>query len=155
MRAIYEIDNDILACVDAETGEIIDPKKLDALEMERDAKVEGVLCWYKDLKAENEALDNEIRALQARKKTNTNTMESLKYWSKNALAGEKFKTAKVSVSYRKSSSIVIDDIAKIPQNYYKEPKEDWIAKTMIAEALDHEIEVPGAHQEEKQNIVIK
>ena len=39
MRALYEINQDILDCVDLETGEILDVEKLDALQLER----EGVL----------------------------------------------------------------------------------------------------------------
>ena len=42
MRALYEIDNEILACVDLETGEVIDTERLDALQMEREKKVEAV-----------------------------------------------------------------------------------------------------------------
>ena len=39
---LYEIDEAIMACIDAETGEIIDADKLDKLTMERDAKIENV-----------------------------------------------------------------------------------------------------------------
>ena len=56
---IYEIDQAIMNCVDVETGEIIDTEQLDKLQMERDAKLENVACWIKDLKAEAEALKNE------------------------------------------------------------------------------------------------
>ena len=57
---IYEIDQAIMECVDLETGEIIDTEQLDKLQMERDAKLENVACWIKDLKAEAEALKAEI-----------------------------------------------------------------------------------------------
>ena len=56
MRALYEIDNDILACVDKETGEIVDTEKLESLEIEREKKIEGVILWRKDLMAEAEAV---------------------------------------------------------------------------------------------------
>ena len=36
MRALYEIDQAILDCVDLETGEILDSDRLDALQMERE-----------------------------------------------------------------------------------------------------------------------
>ena len=39
MRALYEIDQDILDCVDLETGEILDTEKLDALQMDTWKKV--------------------------------------------------------------------------------------------------------------------
>ena len=42
---IFEIDEAILECVDLETGEIIDAERLDALQMERDKKIENVALW--------------------------------------------------------------------------------------------------------------
>lgn len=39
---LYEIDSTIMDCVDEETGEIIDLEKLEALNIERDKKVEGI-----------------------------------------------------------------------------------------------------------------
>ena len=39
MASLYEIDRSIMECVDMETGEIIDPGKLESLKMERRAKV--------------------------------------------------------------------------------------------------------------------
>lgn len=49
---LYEINEAILGCIDQETGEVIDPEKLDALTMERETKLENVALWIKDLKAE-------------------------------------------------------------------------------------------------------
>ena len=45
---LYEIDNAILECIDLETGEIIDTDKLDALQLERETKIENVALWIKD-----------------------------------------------------------------------------------------------------------
>lgn len=42
MPSLYEIDAGILACIDQETGEILDVERLDALQMERRTKIEGV-----------------------------------------------------------------------------------------------------------------
>ena len=63
---LYEIDNAILDCIDLETGEVIDTERLDALNMERDAKVENVACWIKDLMAEANAIKVEKLALAQR-----------------------------------------------------------------------------------------
>jgi V/A-type H+-transporting ATPase subunit E len=53
---LFEIDDAILACVDLETGDIIDVEKLEALELERDTKISNIACWIKNLKAEAEAI---------------------------------------------------------------------------------------------------
>ena len=155
MRPMYEIDADMLNCIDQETGEIIDEEKLNALEMEREAKIEGVILWRKDLIAEAEAIKAEIRNLSARVKSCENKAEQLKHYAEYNLAGEKFKTARCSVSYRKTNSVVIDDIYKIDSRFFKDIKEDWISKTAIKEAIEKGYEVAGAHQEEKQSIIIK
>lgn len=155
VRPIYEIDADFLTCVDPETGEIIDPEKLDALNMEREKKIEGVILWRKDILAEMNAVKEEIKNLSSRAKTLENKAESLKGWVDYALMGEKFKTSRCSVSYRKTSSIVIDDPKKVPAAFWKDITEDWISKTALKDAIESGKEILGAHQEEKQSIIIK
>ena len=155
MRPLYEIDNEILDCVDAETGEIIDEEKLAALEIERDAKIEGIILWRKDLIAEADAVRAEAQNLSKRARVCENKAEQLKRYIENALEGAKFKTERCSVSYRKSTSIVIDDPISVPTKYLKELKEDWFSKSAIKEALENGEEVRGAHCEEKNGIVIK
>lgn len=155
MRPLYEIDNEILDCVDAETGEIIDEEKLAALEIERDVKIEGIILWRKDLLAESDAVRAEAQSLSKRAKVCENKAEQLKRYIEHALEGQKFKTERCSVSYRKSTSIVIDDPISIPMMYLKEPKEEWFSKSAIKEAIEKGEEVRGAHQEEKNGIVIK
>ena len=49
---LYEIDSAIMDCVDEETGEIIDLEKLEALNIERDKKVEGIALAVKNYAAE-------------------------------------------------------------------------------------------------------
>lgn len=155
MRALYEIDNEILDCVDMETGEIIDEEKLEALEMERDKKIEGIILWRKDIVAEEEAVKAEAKKLSERAKALDNKAEQLKKYIEQALAGNKFKTERCSVSYRKSTSVVIDDVHQLPVEVWKDLSEDWISKSKIKEMLEAGKEVKGAHQEEKQSIIIK
>ena len=106
---IYEIDNEIMNCIDMETGEVIDTEKLNELQMGRDAKIENVALWIKELKAEAEAIKNEKQALAERQRVAENKAESLKNWLAYALNGEKFKTSKCSVSYRNSESVEVTE----------------------------------------------
>ena len=155
MRALYEIEDDILGCVDTETGEIIDPEKLDALEMEREKKIEAVILWRKDLLAEAEAVKKEADVLTKRAKSCENKAEQLKNYISYALNGEKFKTDRCSVSYRKTSGVVLDDIYKVSSKFWGDIKESWISKTKIKEAIEKGETVEGAHIEERQSISIK
>lgn len=157
MRSLYEIDNDILNCVDEETGEIIDADKLDALNIERDAKIEGVVCWIKDLKAEADALKAEKQALADRQKSAENKAESLKKWLAFALNGQKFSSPKAAVSFRKSQSVEVTDINALAMEnddliIYQEPKPD---KTAIKKAIKDGRTVNGAELVENVNVIIK
>lgn len=155
MRPLYEIDNEILGCVDMETGEIIDEERLAALEMERDAKIEGIILWRKDLMAEAEAVKAEGKKLYDRARVCENKAEQLKRYIEHALGGNKFKTERCSVSYRNTKSIVIDDVHQLPVEVWKDLDESWISKSKIKDMLEAGKEVKGAHQEEKQSIIIK
>ena len=52
MANLYQINEQILGCVDMETGEIVDMDKLQELQLEFDQKVEGIACWIKNLLSE-------------------------------------------------------------------------------------------------------
>ena len=75
MRSLYEIDQELLDCVDMETGEILDTEKLDALQMERERKLEGVALWIKDLNYEAAAVKEEADKLTTRKKALDNKIK--------------------------------------------------------------------------------
>ena len=151
---LYEIDEAILACIDQETGEIIDPEQLDALQIEREAKLEGVALWIKDLKAEAEALKAEKQAFAERQKAAETKAESLKKWLADALAGEKFKTTRVAVSFRKTKSVQVSDIWALDESFikYAEPTAD---KAAIKKAIEAGEEVNGATLVESLSLSVK
>lgn len=151
---LYEIDEAILGCIDQETGEVVDPEKLNALQIERDAKLEGVALWIKDLTAEAAALKSEKQAFSDRQKTAENKVESLKKWLADALAGEKFSTTKVAVSFRKTKSVQVTDIFAISESFlkYAEPTPD---KTAIKKAIEAGQDVKGAQLVEGLSLSIK
>ena len=151
---LYEINQQILNCIDKETGEIVDIEKLNDLQMAKDEKLENLALWYKDLLAEANALKEEKEAFAAREKAAKNKAESIKNFLAYALNGENFKTTKCALSFRKSEKTVIDDIYSVPENFlkYSEPKADL---TGIKKAIKNGEEINGAHLEETQNIQIK
>lgn len=63
---LYEINEQIMACIDNETGEIIDTDKLNELQIAKDEKIENLALWYKDLLAEANALKEEKETFAAR-----------------------------------------------------------------------------------------
>lgn len=158
---LWEIDKrieDLMEqVVDPDTGEILDEeakKALDGLYMDRDEKVENIALFIKNLSAEAEAVKNEKQKLAARQSAIENKVEHLKTYLTAALDGERFKTSRCVVSYRRSEQTVIEDIKAVPEEYLriKEPEAD---KSKIKFALKLGKEVPGAHLEENVSIQIK
>ena len=163
MRALYEIDQDILNCVDMETGEIIDSDALDALQMEREAKLEGVALWEKDLMAEAAAVKEEADKLMARKRALDNKIAALKSWLLIALNGEKLKTPRCNVYQMRSQRVNVEDEEKLieflktleePEKFlrFREPE---LRKDEIKKALKEDYHIPGAILETTESVVIK
>jgi hypothetical protein len=163
MKPLYEIDAAILAAVDQETGEILDPEKLDALQMEREQKLEGVALWIKDLKAEAEAVKAEADRLTARKKAVENKIDGLKQWLLFALNGEKLKTPRCNVYQTHSQRLAVVDEEQLirhleldddPDRYlrFRDPE---LKKDEIKKALKDGEFFPGAALEETEGLVIK
>ena len=163
MRALYAIEQDILDCVDMETGEILDTEKLDALQMEREDKLEGVALWIKDLRAESAAVKEEADKLTARRKALDNKIDGLKEWLKFALNGEKLKTPRCNVYKMHSQKVAVADEAGLinylqtqtdPEKFLRFLTPE-LRKDEIKKALKDGVEIPGAKLEETESVVIK
>ena len=115
--SIYEIDAAILSCIDEETGEIIDIEQLEKLQIERNAKIENVACWIKNLEADAAAIKAEADRLAERAKKAQNKAADLKIWLSGVLSGQKFDSARCAVSWRKSEKVEIEDETKVPKAY--------------------------------------
>ena len=163
MRPIYEIDQDILDCVDQETGEILDAEKLNALQMERDDKLEGVALWVKDLSAEANAVKEEADKLLARKRALDNKITALKSWLLIALDGGKLKTARCNVYQTHSQRVTVEDEEALmefiyslnaPSTFLRYPEPE-LRKDELKKALKDGATIPGASLEETESVVIK
>lgn len=155
MASLYEIDQEILGCIDPETGEIADFETFDALQIEREAKIENIALWIKNLKAEAEAYKAEKQAFADRQKAAENKADSLKKYLEYALSGSPFKTTQVAVSFRKTTKVEVDDIQAVPTEYlrYKEPEVD---KEAVKKALkDSNEEIAGVHLVNSLSMSIK
>jgi hypothetical protein len=141
---IYEIDQEIsrlMEQTDPETGEVLfDVEALEALQMERDTKVENLALAVKNMKAEIEAFKTEETALEDRRKAVEGQCERAKKYLEYVLGGEKFKSVRVSVSYTTSPKVETDEAfvawAKTHADFllrYKEPEPD---KKAIKELLN-------------------
>lgn len=113
MRKLYEINADIEQCImdgtDFETGEFNAFDRLNELQMERDAKLEGVALYVKDCRAEATAIETEIKNLKARMDKLNRNADGAEGWLADNLKGQKFSTSKVECIFRKSEVVEVDD----------------------------------------------
>lgn len=158
---LYDIDNRLQELVDPETGEIADYEAFEALDMERNRKLENMACWIKNMKADMDGIATEVKVLQARKKVIENRTKRITAYLQEALAGQKFETPKCSITYRNSTAVVIGDSATVVEYLeshghtdcitYAEPE---INKNELKKLLN-DGEVPGASLAKRQNMQIK
>lgn len=156
--SIYEIDQALLSLIDPDTGEIGDYDMFCELQMEREAKVENMALWIKNLNAEADAIKAEKDNLADREKSLRNKIERLRNYLSEILQGEKFSSPKVAISYRKSTAVEIADEAEFISRGPKEyliPQPPKIDKKAISESLKAGKEIPGASLVERNNIQIK
>lgn len=151
---LYEIQDEILDCIDTETGEIIDAQKLDGLQMAKAEKIQNIALWIKNLRADVAALEAEERAFKKRKTAAKNKLDALTAYLSGFLNGEKIKADKFSISWTTSQSTEVVDSEQVPLDYWDTP-EPVLSKQRILHDLRAGEEIPGVKLSEKKSIVIK
>lgn len=164
---LYEYD-DIIATlyraaeneegIDPETGMVFDVAKLDALEMERNRKIENTLLYAAQLQADADEINDYARRLKERAKAKENTIYSLKQWISYNIqkSGEhRFETNRIraTLSIRKANKTVITDADAIPPKYLKTKIE--LDTSAIKAAIKAGEVVPGAMLEDSVSLTIK
>ena len=159
---LYEIDNRLLSLVDEETGEITDLEKFSELQMARDEKIENCALWFKNLKAESEAIRNEEKTLADRRRVLENRMEGIKRYISEALGGQGFETARCRLSFRKSRALEITDTSAFAEELRSTGqidlftiKEPTIDKKGVTDLIKQGVEFSGARLVENQSLQIK
>lgn len=155
MASLYEIDQAILACVDLETGEIIDQEQLDNLMMERSEKIESVALWVKNLESDAVAYKAEKEAFALREKQASDKAKRLKEWLARVCEGEKFSTTKCSVSFRSSEAVEIVDASEIPDAYLRVKMTSEPDKVAIKDAIKAGMVIGGCQLVKKLSTSIK
>lgn len=156
MATLYDIIKSIESFefeIDEETGEILNMAELDALQVDKETKVENIALFIKNLKADAAMYADEEKAFAQRKKAAANKADRLTKYLAAMLAGEKFKSARVVVSYSHSESVDVQDVDALPSLYVVTKKRP--DKTAIKQAMKNGEQVPGAVLVERENIQVK
>lgn len=155
MPSLYEINNQIMSCVDMETGEIIDTDALDALMMERDEKIESIALWIKNLQSDAVAFKAEKDAFADREKKATAKAEKLKQYLAYSLNGQKFQTSKCAVSFRRTEKVIVDNKDIIPAEYLKKTVTYDPDKIAIKDAIKAGKQIDGCTLVQNLSATIK
>ncbi len=156
---LYEIDrriDDFLSYAeDIELSEDEIKDTLDSLMMDRAEKIDNIACFYKNLAAEAEAIKLEEVKLRDRRQAIDNKADRVKSYLDRALAGNRFESARVKVTYRKSEQVVVEDLEKLGKQFLRIKQTVEPDKSLIKEVIKTGAEVEGAHLEVKNNISVK
>lgn len=136
-------------------------KQIDDLKIQRQVKIQNICLLFKNLSAFQNAVAEEIKNLQQKKKQIENKIEFIKHYLKtNLLEGEKVNGENFSISWRKSESIEISpfiDDKKFAEQYPELVSiKIEIQKSKVKELIKSTGLIPeGIDFVEKQNIIIK
>lgn len=148
-------------CIDEETGEIDESKVaeyLNSLQVEYADKVDNIACYIKDLKAQANAIGEEIKKLTDRKRSAEKKVEFLSNYLTDcmlSLGKIKFESVRNCISFRRSYSVDISNLEQIPKQFIKIKVSEDPDKKAIMAALKNDEEVEGATLKVNMNIQIK
>ena len=159
---LYEIDNAVNSViengfkVDEETGEVLfTADDIEQLQLDRQAKIENIALYIKNTVSFANDIDTEIKTLTERKKAAERKAESLKSYLAFILNGEKFKTAKCAISYRKSERVEVANVETLPDEYIRFELKKTANKDSIKRALKEGVKIEGCTIDERINMTIK
>ena len=151
---LYEINQEILACIDLETGEIIAPEKLENLQMDRHEKLRNIAFVALNAAADVKAYEDQKKKFAAREKAAKATVAWAKETLARELAGKKMKEPEFTISYRKSEAVEIADLNAVPDEFLV-PQPPKVDKIGLKEAINGGAVIAGVTIAEKKNIQIK
>ena len=141
---LYEINQNIMSLIDEETGEITDIVAFEALLGAKEEKLENIIKLYKNATADSTALKAEAAAALA---------DRMKAMLEAELDGNTFECTTGKVSFRKSKALIVDDEARIPEQYQKIAFS--VDKAALKKAIESGENIAGAHIEVRQNVQVK
>ena len=155
---IAQIESKYMDFAESNEGDVTDfpmQAALDNLEGEREEKIINLALWFKNCGAEESAIAEERKKLQAREKT----LKSRQDWLKTVLAhevkeGEKLKDPRVNISWKASEAVELTvEPELLPLEYQKVKVE--ADKVALKKALKNGTVIIGATIINRQNLQVK
>ena len=160
-----ELDEYFAEHTDVETGEFLgNADELSYLYDNMEQATEDFACYIVNENAEIKAIEDQEKILRERKAALKKKVENHKSFLGYVLGGQKIKSGRVSVSYRKSKETkwkaededdIIGWMLENLPDAVTTKTEVSISKSACKEFIEAGNEIPGVTVEEKQNLIIK
>ena len=131
---------------------------MDYLKEELKSKSSDLIKYIRNLELENTVTKLEIERLEDLKKGKEKKIKSIKSYIKRILLDldkKKVETELGNLSLRKTTSVEITDITKIPREYLVVKEEVTPSKKLIGDSLKKNILIDGAVLKEDYSVLIK
>jgi len=131
---------------------------MDYLKEELKSKSSDLIKYIRNLELENTVTKLEIERLEDLKKGKEKKIKSIKSYIKGILLDldkKKVETELGNLSLRKTTSVEITDITKIPKEYLVVKEEVTPSKKLIGDSLKKNILIDGAVLKEDYSVLIK
>ena len=131
---------------------------MDYLKEELKSKSSDLIKYIRNLELENTVTKLEIERLEDLKKGKEKKIKSIKNYIKGILLDldkKKVETELGNLSLRKTTSVEITDISKIPKEYLVVKEEVTPSKKLIGDSLKKNILIDGAVLKEDYSVLIK
>lgn len=131
---------------------------MDYLKEELKSKSSDLIKYIRNLELENTVTKLEIERLEDLKKGKEKKIKSIKSYIKGILLDldkKKVETELGNLSLRKTTSVEITDITKIPREYLVVKEEVTPSKKLIGDSLKKNILIDGAILKEDYSVLIK
>lgn len=131
---------------------------MDYLKEELKSKSSDLIKYIRNLELENTVTKLEIERLEDLKKGKEKKIKSIKSYIKRILLDldkKKVETELGNLSLRKTTSVEITDITKIPKEYLVVKEEVTPSKKLIGNSLKKNILIDGAVLKEDYSVLIK
>ena len=162
---LYEIKNGMIDTLDifleSEQTEMDRENYNDIMEYlkeELKSKSSDLIKYIRNLELENTVTKLEIERLEDLKKSKEKKIKSIKSYIKGILLDldkKKVETELGNLSLRKTTSVEITDITKIPKEYLVVKEEITPSKKLIGDSLKKNILIDGAVLKEDYSVLIK
>ena len=162
---LYEIRNGMIDTLDIflESGQTeIDRENyndiMNYLKEELKSKSSDLIKYIRNLELENTVTKLEIERLEDLKKGKEKKIKSIKSYIKRILLDldkKKVETELGNLSLRKTTSVEITDITKIPKEYLVVKEEVTPSKKLIGDSLKKNILIDGVVLKEDYSVLIK